>query len=329
MSIKTFSGKSEIQIDLEYSSDVELKNSSDEDLTLSGGGSLLNLPNGVPYYEYTINEDLNVLSGIYGNWAQLDVGDYVIVDPEKQFVAGAEGDKAVVLMEGDRFYVVYPFDVRSNPAETRAISNKAHRLQIHSFDTGETTLREYSPQDAMQTGAVRVLMDSYYVIPSMKQLNEATVTIEKDSLPLNTLISSQAVQYDKTGIGCSLSLSLASIEMESLAYIFGVNLSESEKNNGESNLKRNRKKISLKEGAVNAGKLNPRKIIVSPEPKPSPTDDNYLQWLNSVIIFPAGVLADPSQELIYSPKQQRSYQLTIQCTPDDNGNRMIVGNQTL
>lgn len=321
MTVKSFAGAADILIDLEYSSDVALRNGIDDaDLAISGGTEST-LSNGVRYREYEINEDLNLVTNIYSNWAQLDVGDHVIIDPEFQFIAGASGDQLVTLMEGDRFYLVYPFDVESNPAETRAVSQKARRLRIESFSSGSTTLREYEPKDAMATGSIRVLLDTYWQLPAEKQFQEANLSVRKENTPLNTLISSEATEYEKSGIEVSLEISIASLEMEALSYIFGV--FPQEDNSG-------RKRINLRDGgSLNAGNLNPRKVILKPQPEPSITAPNYREWLNSVVTIPQAVTTDPNQNLTYDPSQQRSYRVSFTAIPDENGSRIIFGNEGL
>ena len=199
-------------------------------------------------------------------------------------------------------------------------------MVISKFLSGETRLRKYEPVEEMATGSVRVLLDTYLEIPSEKQLNNATLTIEKDSFGLTTLISSQPIRYDRTGFGCSLQLSLASQEIELLSAIFGV-FTLSNEEYDPSLVDVPRKRISLKDGDINSTNLNAKKVVIQPEPVPKYEDPNYLEWLRSVIIFPRGVVADPNQELIFSPKQQSSYKFTINCTPGEDGNRLVFGNE--
>lgn len=336
-----FAGPSTIQIDLGYGRDV---------ITVDSAGDTLQYlvtarqeaTTGVQYIDYSIPIDLGSIDvqtdTEYSLWRQVSVGDHVMLDPELSFVADEGGNVVVSMIEGDRYYVAYDFD--TDPAKSRAISDKAKRCQIIRANTGETIIRDYFPDFENAPivgdgGSCRILNDSYFIIPSQLQKEDARVTITKESMPLKSLISTQGVKYNTSGIGCELELSLATIEAENIGKIFDVKISE------DNSLVTPRKRIGLTDGDINSALLPSRVVRVLPERiiepevntanpdttvNPITNEDAYLKWLKGLVTFPKGVLVDANQNLQYSPQEQREQTLKINCTPDEFGNRLYFGN---
>lgn len=329
-----FAGQATIEIDLGYSNDV----------ILDVGGVAVTIrevarsETGVKYIDYELeNIDLGSVDisvdPEYQRWRAVGVGDYVVIDPELAFVPSEAGGYVVAMIEGGRYYVAYDFD--EDIANSRAVSSLARRLKIIRIDAGKTYLRDYHPDfnNAIPDGSCRVLNDTYFVIPSEIQKAEASITIQKESQPLKSLLSSQAIKYTTLGIGCELTLTLASVEMENLGKLFDLPIAEQSVSEGNF-----RKRVSMTDGEINSTNLPTRLIRLLPEEIVEPIEDQtdvsrpvlnqtqFLNWLKGVVTFPRGVLKDSNQDINYSPNTQQEFKAKINCTPDEKGNRLYFGN---
>lgn len=329
-----FAGQATVEIDLGYSNDV-IVNVAGSPVTITE--LTPRSTTGVKYIDYKIDIDLGSVDinadPEYQRWRSVGVGDYVVIDPELAFVPSEAGGYVVSMIEGGRYYVAYDFD--ADPASSRAVSSLARRLKIIRIDAGETFLRDYYPDftSAIPDGSCRVLNDTFFVIPSELQKSEASITIEKESQPLKSLLSSQAIKYNTLGIGCELTLTLASVEMENIGKIFDYSIEERFLLDGNV-----RKRVNMTEGEINSTNLPSRLVRVLPEEIVEPIEDQndpsrsvinetqYLKWLKGVVTFPRGVIKDSNQDINYSPNTQQEYKAKINCTPDEKGNRLYFGN---
>lgn len=165
----------------------------------------------------------------------------------------------------------------------------------------------------------------YFEIRPEQQLNEATVSVERETLDLNSQFSSRPIDYSRTGLMANVSISLADITLKNLAKAFGEELTES----GDS------QKLSLSDQA--SEKIPTFGMLIIPHPfkffgDSSDTNDldsgspvfgkntsdpnQAIEWRNSWIYLPSASIVEANPNLVYGIEQQQEIQINVMGLPD-------------
>lgn len=179
--------------------------------------------------------------------------------------------------------------------------------------------------------------DFHWISPE-KQLNNAQVSLERDTLGLQTQLSSRPVGYSRTGLMANIRISIADITLKNLALAFGEKLTES----GDSD------KLSLSDQA--SKKIPAFGLVVIPHPFmfvgdsslsndlansdpvfPANTSDadKAIEWRNSWIYLPSAKIVEATPNLVYGVDQQQEITVQVMGCPDLRADRSLADSNPL
>lgn len=184
------------------------------------------------------------------------------------------------------------------------------------------------------------------------QLNDASVKFERDQFPHQTQLSSKPVKYIQVGIEPTLELSVASVILSNIGYLFDVNSLKdyTPSTLGDISLK-TETRLDIADNAGSTIKGKATQILPYPFVKGyslangyDPFSDANLaaytsagvsladqkEWLESIITFPNASVIDVNQtNLSYGLQTQQEIRVMIKGQPDQNGDRLFFGNPYL
>lgn len=204
------------------------------------------------------------------------------------------------------------------------------------------------------------------VLTDTRQLNDASLRIERDQFEHKTQASSRANKYIITGLEGKLEVSIADIDLDSIKTVFfGSNVESSVTTltrNDTTTVNITKEKLVIKDFA--GTELRGQKVVIKPYPlveNPAVKDPTYTfggtdlsyagttyltitaaenayladlnayqAWVSTWVTFPCGSLTDISgTNLAYGLQTQQEIKLTITSLPDDTGERIIFGDTTV
>ena len=204
------------------------------------------------------------------------------------------------------------------------------------------------------------------VLTDTRQLNDASLRIERDQFEHKTQASSRPNKYIITGLEGKLELSIADVDLNSIKTVFfGSNIEKSVTTYTRADsttIDVEREKLVIKDFA--GTELEGQKVVIKPYPlieSPAEKDaaysfggggltyagtdyatageaedafladaNAYQDWVNSWVTFPCGALTDINgTNLAYGLQTQQELKLTITSLPEDDGTRMIFGDTSV
>lgn len=204
------------------------------------------------------------------------------------------------------------------------------------------------------------------VLTDTRQLNDASLRIERDQFEHKTQASSRPNKYIVTGLEGKLEVSISDIDLNSIKTVFFGSTVETAVTTytraDTTTVDVAREKLVIKDFA--GTELAGQKVVIKPYPLvESPADKDpaysfggggltyagttygtdveaedafladanaYQDWVGSWVTFPCGSLTDINgTNLAYGLQTQQELKLTITSLPEDDGVRMIFGDASV
>lgn len=167
-----------------------------------------------------------------------------------------------------------------------------------------------------------------------QQLNEASLSLERDNFEINTQISSRPTEYTKTGVDGTLELSIADITLRNIALAFGYEDEIKSQDIGGASLTEAQRLHLIDNAGAFLKKF--ALILIPAPPQWTANEDDKIEWRNSWVYIPQASVVDANPTLTFGINQQQEIQVTVRSTPDfrknsdrpytsENRDRVILG----